>query len=345
MSQMDEAAAQIEGLLDGQPETEPADAPEPEDVAVEEAVAEEGDHEEEVEAEEAEEEPEQSADEESDDEAEQPITTLTELAEALEQPVEDVLANLKHTARVNGEDVEVTLGELVAGYQKDADYRQKTGDLAEQRRAFQSEQEQARAALEQEAMVYGQLLNQVEGALIGEASSERLKQLRDTDFQQYLRLKEDIETRRSALQNARQQAADAYAQRQQQIQAEQQQRLMQTLQAEQEALARDVPDWGDAKRSQLVEFLKAEGFSPEEVAQVYDSRLVKLALKAMQAGDSAKAADFVKKETKKKPRFQKPGAQTDGKVRAKRSQLSKAKSRLGQTKRVEDAAKVIEQLL
>lgn len=58
-----------------------------------------------------------------------------ELDEAAEQ--DDLDLDQPVTVKVGGEEVEVTLDEALKGYQRDADYRRKTQELAEQRREVQ----------------------------------------------------------------------------------------------------------------------------------------------------------------------------------------------------------------
>ena len=51
----------------------------------------------------------------------------------------------KYEIKVNGKPVEVTLDELMSGYQRDADYRRKTMELADERRLLEEEVNRAKS--------------------------------------------------------------------------------------------------------------------------------------------------------------------------------------------------------
>ena len=63
-----------------------------------------------------------------------------------------------YTVKVDGKEVDVTLDELQSGYLKDSDYRKKTGEIAEQRRAMESQSQ----AIQQERAQYAQALGQMQ---------------------------------------------------------------------------------------------------------------------------------------------------------------------------------------
>ena len=80
------------------------------------------------------------------------------------------------------------------------------------------------------------------------------------------------------------------------------------------------------------------GFSPEEVGQVYNHRLVLLALDAM------RATAQVKEKVATLPKVVPPG-KAQGKVQVKQKVIAGLKGRLKQTGSVRDAAAVIERLM
>src|SRR5688500_9158667 len=69
-------------------------------------------------------------------------------SEAADDDAESDDAERLYKVTVNGEDIEVTLDELRAGYTRDRDYTQKTQKVAEIRRAAQQEREAHRQAVE-----------------------------------------------------------------------------------------------------------------------------------------------------------------------------------------------------
>jgi len=57
---------------------------------------------------------------------------------------QEKLEDSTYKVKVEGQELEVTLDELRNGYSRDADYRQKTEELSNQRKQFQSESEKQR---------------------------------------------------------------------------------------------------------------------------------------------------------------------------------------------------------
>lgn len=96
-----------------------------------------------------------------DDDQDTEITTLAQLADALEVD-EKFLAELQHTFKADGSDVTVQLGELTAGYQRDANYRRQTQELAETRRTLEADYAQRGQHFEGQLAQLGQVLKQGE---------------------------------------------------------------------------------------------------------------------------------------------------------------------------------------
>ena len=100
-------------------------------------------------------------------------------AEDTEVEEEDQTDTPLYTVKVDGKAVDVTLEELQAGYLKESDYRQKTGEIAEQRRAI----EQQAQAIQQERNQYAQALGQMQTE-----AEHQLDQYKQIDWN---RLRED----------------------------------------------------------------------------------------------------------------------------------------------------------
>ena len=326
---VDDAAAAIAEML----------SPMEEMAEEEEIEAVEGD---EIESE-ADGEQEAESDEQPEDEPEEQgaIESLSDVAEALEVPLEDLLATLKHTVKVNGETLDVPLSELTAGYQKDKDYRQKTEALKREREQFETAAMERAKALEETHAHAAYVLNTIEQQIASTANSQELERLRQTNPQEWAAKRLELQDRLNAFQALKQQAAQSYAAFQQQTQTERAQMLQKTLEKEREALHAAIPDWSQETNSRLTSFLQDEyGFAPEQVAQVYDHRLVKMAYEAMKWRESQRSAQQTVKKVKAAPKLVKPSAKPS-QTQIKRSEAAKLRGRLKQTGKVEDAARLI----
>lgn len=318
----------------------------PEETATEtEATEDEAQDEPEEASEDAENTEEEEAEEEPAEDTEEPdpIETLAELAEALELSPEEVMTTLKTTVKVQGEDVEVTLKEAFDGYQKDADYRQKTQELSTNRQQFENELGQARQVLENQYQQAGFILRQVEQMVVPQIDQATLDYYKETDPSQYLILKNEREEKAQQFQQltaaAQQNFNQVAAQRQQQSQAQ----LAQVMARGAEELPARIPDWSPETKAAIDSYLTSEnyGYTPDQLGQISDPRLVELAYKAYQFDQIGKEAGVVTKKVKTLPKIQKPSASVK---KPKGSNLKKAKARLGKSGSLDDAAKGIEQL-
>ena len=336
-----EAEQAIEGFLDKNPltdggEDEVEETPTAEEV--EESTEEESD-------EKSEDESEEESEEETDEEEQQSIETLKDLAEALELPLEEVMTNLKTTVKVNGEETSVTLKEAFDGYQKDADYRQKTTELSTQRKAHEEQVTGARKELENQLLQVGQLMQALEKAVVPELDQTQLQFLKETDPQAYLIQSQERTERLNQFKQLQQLAANQFAHNQQQLAQQQQAQMQEVFVKASEELKTRIPDWGEDVKKSLDGYLMSEafGYTDQELSQVMDPRLIEIAHKAMLYDQQSKKAKVAEKKVKTLPKIQPKGSVSQSKPSSKK--LQAAKARLKKTGSVEDAAAAVEQLL
>ena len=180
-----------------------------------------------------------------------------------------------YTVKVNGQELDVTLDELRNGYSRDADYRQKTEELSHQRKQFQSESEKQRQDYSQKLNELNQKLSAAQVDLNAEINSADLDRLYDEDPTEAARVERKLKKKQDALNQSLQQA-----------QAEQKEQFSSFLQDQQRKLVSKIPEFSDpAKASTLKANMKSTlnnyGFNDQEVAQVYDHRIVMLVNDAM----------------------------------------------------------------
>ncbi len=330
----DEAQSKIESLLgdDGTFGTAPEPTEEDEPVEASEPV------------EEPEEEPEAEADEAEPEEELAPITTLEELAQALEKSPDELDQSLKVTIKAAGQIEQVTLAELKAGYQKDAHFRQSTQQLAEQRKAFEEratyERQQLEAALTQNA----QVLQAVEQLVITPPNPEEMARLRAENPAEWAARIQEFNARQAYIQQLRQAGAQAYEQNRNALQQREAAQRGEMLQREREKLA-EIPGWNDELKNSIVQYLTNQyQYTGDEIGNVYDHRLIDIVRKAHLYDAMQTKVDVASKKVKTFPQLVKPGkAETKGTI--KHSALAEAKARLKKTGSRHDAARLIESLL
>ena len=288
----------------------------------------------------------QNTDDEADVDTDDAIQTLAQLAEVMEIPLEELTSELTHTFKAAGEEHTVNLAELVAGYQKDADYRKSTAQLADERRAAQAEEQTRLQTYEMQNQMLAQQFNAAEQLIAYELNDPRLAELRETDPAEWTARREEIGQRIGALQQARQQAAVQYEQFMSANFAQQKEREMASLQ-------QAVPDWSDDSRNTVRDVMASLNYSDQEISNVLDHRAVLAALElgrlrkenAELKALKDKASDSVKKVKKDVPKLQKPGKQRRAGSGIRRDNLAKLSARAKKSGSVKDAASVIEQLV
>lgn len=327
---VDSAAPAIEAILfptedKGKPTATPVKAA-PSDPATKEA------------AETPDDEPE--ATEDSTDEAD--VETEDEPAETEETEDETPEQPKTFKAKVDGQDVEVTLDEALAGYSRTADYTRKTQKLADDRKAFEVEQNAIRAERQQITAKLAEVEQTFAG--VQEPDWDKLLAEDPTSFPLI----------HATWQRHKEQLAAVQQQRQlyeQQLRNDAAQQFQAHLAAEAGKLSAAIPEWSDAEvakqeKAKLVDYAHVLGFSNDELAGIADHRAMIVLRKAMlfDAAEQAKA-DAAKKA---KPKIDKVKAATPGpssETRRETSELTRRKQRLAKTHSVDDAASIIELML
>jgi hypothetical protein len=338
-STVDQAADGIERFLEA---TEPTEEVEQGEMPSTEAeVAEETEEEVETEAEAEGEEAEEAPQEIEEEPLE--LESLNDLLEALEvEP--DYLDNLKTKVKVQGEEFDVTLQELRAGYQKGSDYAKNVETLKREREEFETLQTQRVQQFEQDHTQNAMIVQQIEQSIVAQMDSEEMAQLRQSNPNEWVARRMDLQDRLNGLQQVKQEAGARFQQMQQQLAQEQQQNLEKQIAKEAEMLAQKIPDWGTDTQTSINSYLSdSYGYSPEELQAVVDHRVVDIANKARLWDEYQAGAEVSTKKVKKAPKLVKPSVQK--RSSPQRDNLNKAKARLRKSNSLQDAAKVIEQLI
>lgn len=237
------------------------------------------------------------------------------------------------TVKVNGKTEDLPLEEVVKGYQRQADYSQKTAAVAEERRALQQKAQQVAQQEAQYAQLLPALIQQWQ-ALQPKAPDQTLL---ETDPVQYIR--EERAYRDSQEKIA---AAQFELNRIQQAQTQEQRgKLQQTIAESRQKMVEAIPHWKDpakwdADRVKLLDYGKKLGFTDEELAQVYDHRPLVAVYKAMKY-DELMAA---KPRPTPQPAPQVAPAGSAQSAPRRVSDATRAKQRLAQTGSVQDAAAI-----
>lgn len=241
----------------------------------------------------------------------------------------DEEGNVVFNAIIDGEQQQVTMNDLVKSYQLEGHVNNKSIALENDRREFVETRDKA----------YTELANRLEGAnALLDMATQTLTQefqgidwdsLRMTDPAEWTALRQQFSERLSQIESAKAQIGQSTNALTEEQKAEQMQKHQEFLQGEINKMIADNPEWADqtvmAKEvGEIGQFLQSEfGFTPEEVANNMDARLMKLirmAHGAYKGGEQIKG----KKIDKKVPKFRKPGQNNGNRASLEKARKVKA---------------------
>ena len=263
-----------------------------------------------------------------------------EEAESQEEEVEELP---KYRVKVSGEEVEVSLDELLNGYSRTADYQKKTQSLAEQRKAVEAD----RVKIDEAAKTretYAQRLQVIEQLLQQQDQGQDLASLKSEDPIAYavaMAEKMERDKQLQAVQMERQRV-------QQEQQSHQQIQLQKHIQAEQAKLVEAIPEFKDDVKAEVIRrdirnYAKAQGFTDQELSQVYDSRAVLALYKAAQYDKLMAGKGVTSKKVANAPKTIRPG--TSNPQSSENETAKKDRAALRQSGNKKDAARLFERFL
>ena len=265
-------------------------------------------------------------------------------AEEEEQSQDEVPAILK--LKVNGEDVEKPLDEVVALAQQGLDYTQKTQQVAEQRKELEAYAESIKAQEQafQEQMQLNNVL--IEDVAKITALDQQLTQYGNVNWQE-LSDNDFVEAQKhfftyNQLQQQRSQLVSQFEAKKQQIASHQAQLMSERIAKGKEVLAKEIPGWSQETTQKLVSVGKEYGFSDAELNSIVDPRHVKVLHDAMQWRKLQQNSTVKKKVSSAKP-VVRPGAK-DTKAEAN-SNVRNLREQLRKTGKSDAAQKLIENML
>jgi hypothetical protein len=277
-------------------------------------------------------------------ESEEATEDPDEEVEEEEQSQDEVPAILK--LKVNGEDVEKPLDEVVALAQQGLDYTQKTQQVAEQRKELEAYAESIKAqeqAFQEQMQLNNVLIEDVAKITsldqqLNQYANVNWQQLSDNDFVEAQKLFFTY----NQLQQERSQLVSQFEAKKQQVVQKQTQLMSEKIAKGKEILAKEIPNWSPETNQALLSTGKDYGFSDAELNSIVDPRHVKVLHDAMQWRKLQQNSTVKKKVSSAKP-VVKPGSK-DTKAEAN-SNHRQLREQLRKTGKSDAAQKLIENML
>lgn len=228
-----------------------------------------------------------------------------------------------YKVKVAGQEFDVTLDELRAGYSRDADYRRKTEELSNERKSFQSEAEQQRQD-------YSQRLNEL-NQLVALTQQQLNSEFADVDLE---KLYEEDPTEAARLEHKMKKKQEKLVESIQKVKAEQEKQFKNIVSEQQKLLVSKIPDFADSNKASEIKnnmrsYLQSYGFKDQEIGQIYDHRIVML------VNDAMKYRNMQKVKPNLASKIAKPGKVLSSGVKKSKTDenFAKRREKLGRLKK------------
>ena len=236
-----------------------------------------------------------------------------------ENAIEEQTTDL-HQVVINGEKIDVDLEELKAGYQKDADYRRKTEEIAIEKRELKSEEDRLKNQYSTKMEDLNSLVVTLNAEINNDMNSKELDALWDEDPTEAAKIDRRIQKRKQTIQQA-----------QQKLREHQQTQFQEILREEQKKLHLKHPEIADpikgaTVKSNIMNYLSSKGFSNEDVARIYDSRYFDVIMDGMNFNKSKSVKPGLVSKKVKPTKFVKSGTKSTKEELNSKSRLNQFKT-------------------
>ncbi len=248
--------------------------------------------------------------------------------------------------KVNGEEIEKPLDEVVALAQQGLDYTKKTQEVAEQRKELEAysqnikvQEENFRQQVELQNMLIGEIAQITAlDQQLNQYANVNWNQLSDSDFVEAQKLFFTY----NQLQQERSTLVSQFEAKKHEVVSKQTQLMQEKIAKGKESLAKEIPGWSQQTTQDLLSTGKDYGFSDAELNSIVDPRHVKVLHDAMQWRKLQQNSVVKKKVSNAKP-VVKPGSK-DTKAEAN-SNHRNLREQLRKTGKSDAATKLIENML
>jgi hypothetical protein len=263
-----------------------------------------------------------------------------DIADILGVPSDQVYMNddgeIIFNAKVDGQIIPVSIKEMVKSYQLDKHVNNKSMELSAKQKEFEEMSNKTLQEYQSKLETASTVVELLERELYQDIQSADLDQLKMTDPQRYLILRDDLASRVSKLKSVREKLDESSQYEKQMLQNQQAENFHKIVKSEYEKMIAKHPSWAnpevfDKERQSLSTFLKdSYGYNDQEINGIVDHRLIDIIVdaRAYRAGQKEVSTKLVKPV----PKFQKPGSgknhqlQKARAIKAKREALRKSGS-------------------
>jgi len=254
-----------------------------------------------------------------------------------EQPTELETPEL-HRVKVQGQELEVSLDELKAGYSRDSDYRQKTHSLGMEKRDLENQKNSLRQTYDTRLSELNDLISTANQFVEQRQGGKDLAKLYQEDPTEAARLDFQLRQERQHIDSLKEKARMAQAQQYESY-----------LETQKELAATKIPEFSDPNKADSFKLnmrntLRDYGFNDQEIGSLADHRFLMVAKDAMSFKSQKDKRPIVSKKVANAPKVLKAGVAKSN-VSSGREEVRNKIKTLRKTGHIRDAQSAIADMI
>ena len=275
---------------------------------------------------------------ESTESKEAPIEQASENTETTEETPTELETPELHRVKVQGQELEVSLDELKAGYSRDSDYRQKTHSLGMEKRDLETQKNSLRQTYDTRLNELNDLISTANQFVEQKQGGQDLAKLYQEDPTEAARLdfqlrqeKQHIESLKATAREAQTKQYESY------------------LETQKELAATKIPEFSDPNKADSFKLnmrnsLRNYGFNDQEIGSLADHRFLMVAKDAMSFQSQKDKRPIVSKKVANAPKVLKAGVAKSN-VSSGREEVRNKIKTLRKTGHIRDAQSAIADMI
>tara|TARA_Y100001934_G_C12311323_1_gene755071 strand:+ start:723 stop:1709 length:987 start_codon:yes stop_codon:yes gene_type:complete len=263
-----------------------------------------------------------------------PVEQESENTEVTEETQTELEEPSLHRLKVNGQEIEVSLDELKAGYSRDSDYRQKTHSLGMEKRDLEVQKNSLRQSYDAKLQELNDLLATADATVRQQQGSADLQKLYEEDPTQAAKLDYQLRQQNRAIEDMKSKAREAQIKQYNEF-----------LETQKELAATKIPEYSDPNKADQFKInmrnsLRGYGFSDDEIGTMADHRFLMVAKDAMSYQTLKDKRPIVQKKVANAPKVVKPGVAKSA-TSSGREQIRNKIGKVRKTGNINDASSAI----
>jgi len=274
---------------------------------------------------------------ETEEVTEEAVSSENETKETEETEIQESPKPQLHRVKVQGQELEVSLDELKAGYSRDSDYRQKTHVLSQEKKSFEEQKQGLSQTYQSRLKELDDLINSANTYISQQSGNVDLPKLYEEDPAQAARVDYQMRQQQEHLSNLKKQS--------ERIRLEQ---YNSYLDEQRKLAATKIPEYADPNKapvfkSQLKNTLADYGFTDAEIGMLADHRFLMVAKDAMEYRNFKGQKPVASKKVVAAPKVIKSGISKGDD--SKRGVVKQKLGRLKRSGKIQDAQSAILEII